>query len=353
MERRMTSLREDLAAVPLYAPQAMTGVDLDLRDNINLWGTPPAALAALRTVGPADLRDYPDASAARVGTLVAARVGVEPAQVVLGCGSDDVIDAWLRAVGNAGDIVAHADPSFSMVPTFARLNRLRPVGVPLAESGAMDVDALLATGAPLIYVCSPNNPTGTVTPRDELLRLFDRAPGAVLLDEAYAEFSDAHDLRAEAARRPNVLVTRTFSKAWGLAGLRIGYGIGSASLVSAVTKARGPYKVNAMAERAALAALEQDTAWVEEVAQESRVARDRFANGLRNRRGVTVWPSEGNFVFLQVSDRAADITERFRAAGIAVRAFSGLTGIGDAVRIGVGPWPQMARVLGVAQEIWP
>ncbi|MBX3134373.1 MAG: histidinol-phosphate aminotransferase family protein [Gemmatimonadaceae bacterium] len=349
----MTTTREDLAAVPLYAPQPLAGVDLDLRDNVNLWGTPPAALAAVRAVELADLREYPNGSASTLGRLVAERVGVGTEQVVLGCGSDDVIDAWLRAVGSSGDIVAHADPSFSMVPTFARLNRLRPIGVPLTADGPMDVDALLATGAPLIYVCSPNNPTGTVTPRAELLRLFDRAPGAVLLDEAYAEFSDAHDLRAEAARRPNVLVTRTFSKAWGLAGLRVGYGVGSAALVAAVTKARGPYKVNAMAERAAAAALRADVTWVEDAAGEAREVRERFADGLRGRKGVTVWPSEGNFVFLQVDGRAADVAERFRAGGIGVRAFTGLTGIGDAVRIGVAPWPQMARALRVAQEIWP
>lgn len=349
----MTPIRDDLTAVPLYAPQPLAGVDLDLRDNVNLWGTPPAALAALRSVEPTSLRDYPNVSAATLGGLVAARAGVDINQVVLGCGSDDVIDAWLRAIGAVGDVVAHADPSFSMVPTFARLNRLRPVGVPLTASGAMDVDALLATQAPLIYVCSPNNPTGTVTARAELLRLFDRAPGSVLLDEAYAEFSDAHDLRTEAARRPNVLVTRTFSKAWGLAGLRVGYGIGNAALVAAVTKARGPYKVNAMAERAAAAALGQDVAWAADAAREARAVRERFAEGLRNRRGVRVWPSEGNFVFLQVEGRASDIAERFRAQGVGVRAFSGLTGIGDAVRIGVAPWPQMARVLRVAEGIWP
>lgn len=347
------SIREDLAQVPLYAPAVLRGVTLDLRDNVNLWGTPPAALRAVQGSELETLREYPAVSASGLSAVLAEQLGVSASNVVAGCGSDDVIDACLRAVGGPDGKVAHADPSFSMVPTFSRLNRLRPIGVPLRRDGAMDVDALLATKAPFIYACSPNNPTGTVTPRDELLRLFDEAPGVVLLDEAYAEFTDAHDLRLEAARRDNVLVTRTFSKAWGLAGLRIGYGVGGAALVAAVTKARGPYKVNAVAERAAVAALISDGDWVRETAAEARAVRARLADALRGRVGLKVWPSEGNFLFVEVADSAAAIAEQFRARGIGVRAFSGLTGIGEAVRIGLAPWPELERVLAVANEVWP
>ena len=346
-------LREDLAHIPLYAPSVLADVTLDLRDNVNLWGTPPAALRAVQGSDLLTVREYPAVSASALTSVIAAQLGVLAENIVAGCGSDDVIDACLRAVGGIDGRVAHADPSFSMVPTFSRLNKLRPVAVPLRRDGAMDVDGLLATGASFIYACSPNNPTGTVTPRAELLRLFDKAPGVVLLDEAYAEFTDAHDLRLEAAQRENVLVTRTFSKAWGLAGLRIGYGVGGSSLVAAVTKARGPYKVNAVAERAAVAALTEDADWVLEKAREARVLRTRLANALRGRVGVRVWPSEGNFIFLEVADSASAIAERFRARGIGVRAFSGLTGIGEALRIGLAPWPELERVLAVANEVWP
>lgn len=349
----MTRIRDDLAQIPLYAPSALAGVTLDLRDNVNLWGTPPAALRAVQASTLSTLREYPAVGGAGLTSALAAQLGVAPGNIVAGCGSDDVIDACLRAVGGADARVAHADPSFSMVPTFSRLNKLRPIAVPLLRDGAMDVDGLIATGAALIYACSPNNPTGTVTSQVELLRLFNEAPGIVLLDEAYAEFADAQDLRLEAARRENVLVTRTFSKAWGLAGLRIGYGVGGEALVAAVTKARGPYKVNAVAERAALAALTQDAAWVEETSTEARALRARFAQALRGRIGVKVWASEGNFVFLEVAEPAAALAERFRARGIGVRAFSGLTNIGEALRIGLAPWSELSRVLDVATEIWP
>jgi histidinol-phosphate aminotransferase len=346
------SLRADLARIPAYAPASLAGVQLDLRDNINLWGAPPAALAALRDVDANVVATYPSVGASTLVATLATQLDVAPENIVAGCGSDDVIDACLRAVGAAGARVAYADPSFTMVPTFARLNRLEPVGVPLLASGAMDVDGLLATNAALIYVCSPNNPTGTITSRDELLRLFDRAPGVVLLDEAYAEFCDAPDLRREAAQRENVLVTRTFSKAWGLAGLRVGYGVGSPTLVRAVTAARGPYKVNAFAERAAVAALNTDSAWMSNAASEARAVRDRFARALEGRADVRVFDSQANFVFLGVSS-ARNVAARFLEQGIGVRAFSGLSGIGDAVRIGVAPWREFERVVNVAMEVWP
>lgn len=346
------TVRADLANIPLYAPSDLADVTLDLRDNVNFWGTPPAALAALQSASVDLLRDYPRVSAGALTSAIAESVGVAREQVVAGCGSDDVLDACIRALASDGATLAHADPSFSMIPTFSRLNRVMPIGVPLRADGAMDVDGLLATGAPIIYVCSPNNPTGTVTPREDLLRLFDRAPGVVMLDEAYGEFSDAHDLRAEAARRENVLVTRTFSKAWGLAGLRVGYGIGGAALVAAVTKARGPYKVNAAAERAATAALSDDATWVRDAAQQTRVQRERLATALRGRPGVNVWASEGNFVFAALAVPAAVVAERFRVRGIGVRVFSGLRGIGDALRIGAAPAAETDRVIAALDEVF-
>lgn len=352
MTARAPIVLRDLTRVPLYAPSTLDGVTLDLRDNTNLWGVPPAALAAVQRATMDALRNYPDVSVGSLGTTLAERLGVPHTSIVVGCGSDDVIDAALSALVEPGSRIAHADPSFTMVPNFARLRGLVPVGIPLTETGAMNIDALLATNAPFIYVCSPNNPTGTVTPRAELIRLFDQAPGVVLLDEAYGEFTDAHDLRAEAARRENVLVTRTFSKAWGLAGLRIGYGVGAAPLVAAVAKARGPYKVTSLSESAAVHALRNDAAWLDATVREARRMRARLHTALEGRDSVRVWASEGNFVFLQLADSAAAAAEQFRLRGIGVRAFSGLNGIGEALRIGLAPWDALQRVVDAAEEIW-
>jgi histidinol-phosphate aminotransferase len=150
-----------------------------------------------------------------------------------------------------------------------------------------------------------------------------------------------------------VLVLRTFSKAWGLAGLRVGYGVGSQTLIDAVVRSRGPYKVNALAERAATTAVREDEAWMRRVAAEAVDAREKLGALVRGRRGVRAWRSEGNFVFWQVDGSAREFAARFSAHGIGVRAFSGLAGIGEALRIGVAPWAQLQRLAPVIEELWP
>jgi histidinol-phosphate aminotransferase len=354
VEDGMTTIfRPGLERIPAYAPPPMEALTLDLRDNVNLWGAPPAATAALRAAPAVTLSSYPGVSAARLTDLLAERLGVRTDEVVAGCGSDDLIDACFRAVAAPGERVAHPDPSFSMVPRFARLNGLEPVGVPLRADGAADIDAMLATGARIIYLCSPNNPTGTVTPEAEIRRCIAEAPGIVMVDEAYAEFASARDWRADAPGMERVLVLRTFSKAWGLAGLRVGYGAGSRTLVDAVVRSRGPYKVNALAELAASTAVREDEAWMRAAASEAILARGRLDALVRGRRGVRAWASEGNFVFWQVDGDANAFAARFAAHGIGVRAFSGLPGIGEALRIGVAPWAQLERLAPIIEELWP
>lgn len=348
-----TIFRAGLDRVPAYAPTPLNGLTLDLRDNVNLWGAPPIALAALRSASSESLASYPSVSATSFTAAIAARLGTREDEVVAGCGSDDLIDACFRAVASPGERVAHPDPSFSMVPRFARLNGLEPVAVPLRADGAADIDGLLETGARIIYLCTPNNPTGTTTPESEIRRCIAEAPGIVVVDEAYAEFTAARDWRAEAPGMERVLVLRTFSKAWGLAGLRVGYGVGSRTLVDAVVRSRGPYKVSALAELAAATAVRDDEDWMRHAAAEAVDARTRLDALVRGRRGVLAWRSEGNFVFWQVDGNAAAFAERFAARGIGVRAFSGLTAIGEALRIGVAPWAALERIAPVVEELWP
>ena len=345
--------RAGLERIPAYVPTSLEGITLDLRDNVNLWGAPPAALAAARALGPDALTQYPPVSASGLTEVIAARIGVATDEVVAGCGSDDLIDACFRAVAAPGERVAHAEPSFSMVPRFARLNGLEPIGVPLLAGGAIDVDGMLATGARIMYVCSPNNPTGTVTPEAEIRRLIAHAPGIVVVDEAYAEFASGRDWRAEAPAMERVLVLRTFSKAWGLAGLRVGYGIGSRTLIDAVVRSRGPYKVNAVADRAATVAMRDDLEWMHRTAAAARAARERLDACVHDRPGIRAFASEGNFVFWQVEGDAQAFAARFAVAGIAVRAFSNLPGIGEALRIGVAPWDQLQRLVPLIEECWP
>jgi histidinol-phosphate aminotransferase len=278
-------------------------------------------------------------------------------EVALGCGSDDIIDAAFRALCAPNAAIAWCEPTFSMVPVFARTNGRRAIPVASLRSGAADVDALLATGAELIYLCSPNNPTGIVTSASEIRRLVANAPGVVLVDEAYAEFAEETGLRAEASMMGNLVVTRTLSKAWGLAGLRVGYAVGAQPLIAALARALGPYKVNALAESAAIAALRDDLAWQERTTAAAVSVRDRLAAELATRLGAhdsaRVWPSRGNFLFLQVGSCAREVADRFLSDRIAVRTFGGLPGIGEAIRFGVAPWSRLRRVADVAKKVWP
>jgi histidinol-phosphate aminotransferase len=325
-------------------------VAIDLSDNTNQWGVAPSALAALGAWTTQSVSEYPSLYSDRLAAAAGAYVGVPPESVVCGCGSDDLLDSAMRALAQPGDVIAHPAPSFAMIPIFARTNGLTPVGVPLLPNGDLDADAMLATDARILYLCTPNNPTGTAHSRQAVERVLREARGIVILDEAYGEFAD-EAFTADAVRYPNVFATRTLSKSFGLAGLRIGFGVGAPALVAEVTKARGPYKVNSFAEMAATAALTQDLAWMAGVAAEVQALRARFSDALRAI-GLAPLPSQANFVCVPVPD-ARRVVEALYGRGIALRGLVGLPGIGDALRIGLAPWETLEQVLVALEEVLP
>lgn len=346
--------REAYRDVPLYGGEPAAAAELDLSDNTNQWGVPPAAARALATAAPGIAARYPTAYAPALAEAIARYASVSADMVVTGCGSDQILDCSFRALADPGSVVAYADPTFVIVPSFARTNSLVPVGVPWLGSGspaapalALDEAALLATGARIIYLCSPNNPTGTAIAPASIERVVRQAPGIVIVDEAYAEFGEWSAVSLLPSS-PNLLVTRTFSKAFGLAGLRIGYALGDPALVREIAKARGPYALSAYAEPAALAALREDLPWVRRYAREAAEIRDRLAAAVAAAGGWRVYPSQANFLLVAPDDSLPDapgIARALRERGIAVRAFRDLPGIGGALRITVGPWPMMERLL--------
>ena len=219
---------------------------------------------------------------------------------------------------------------------------------------------LLSAGAELIYLCNPNNPTGTALPRawvDELIDGVGDGP-VLILDEAYLEFAEAsvgHEegnssLIERALASPRVLLARTFSKAYGLAGLRVGYGIANPELVEEIEKARGPFKVGPLAEHAAAAALRDESGWLGPMVEEAVQCRDRLLEGLTSR-GARPLPSSANFIMLPVPVPAVDAAADFRARGIAVRPFTDVPGLGEALRITVGPVPVVERLLATWEEL--
>jgi histidinol dehydrogenase len=353
-------------SIELYDP-ARRPVALDLSANTNLWGSCPPALEALGSAG--SPTGYPTPYADRLKEALAQAWSMTPSGVVTGCGSDDVIDSALRAFCEPGAVVAFPAPTFPMAHVFARMNDAEPRPVPLTLDGSLDRRGLdeLAE-ADVVYLCRPNNPTGAAIPRSQVVELLDRARGLVLLDEAYGEYA-GESLVEPALASGRALVLRTFSKAYGLAGLRVGYALGPDPLVRIVEASRGPYKVGAQAEAAAVAAVQRGRGWVADVVRETARARAAVALELRGQ-GLRVFDSRANFLLVAPPGPTAAGMDGLddgssagqggwavgiRAAllehGIGVRAFPALEGVGDAIRITLGPMPLMERVLGALGEI--
>jgi histidinol-phosphate aminotransferase len=323
-----------------------TPVELDLSDNTNQWGAHPAALDVLRSAGTDGLARYPDLYADDLRAAAAARLGVPEECITTGCGSDDVLDSVYRTSGGGpGDLVSVATPTFSMALPLARMNGRPARAVSWAD--ALDDPGRLLEGAPsLVYVCRPNNPTGHVAPTawvEALLEGVGEDGPLVLLDEAYVDFG-GDTFAHRAVEHPRLLVSRTLSKAFGLAGLRVGYGLGTPDTALEVEKSRGPYKVARLASRAAAAALTDAEGWVPRTVAACVENRARTHEGLAER-NLDPLPSQANFILFRApgGDGKADALG-IRARGVAVRPFPGDMPDGsDALRVTVGPWEMMER----------
>lgn len=314
----------------------------DLSDNTNFWGPPPAIRKFLSELPANILSDYPAVRGESLRSAIANHVSFDSGSIAIGCGSDELLDAAFRAFAGSGDIVAYPDPTFGMVESFARSNGLDAVPVPLTADYRPDMSALARTNADIVYVCSPNNPTGGVVDRGELESLLATTLGIVILDEAYVEFADRTNIDlVESSDR--LLVLRTFSNAFGLAGVRVGYAVGRSNLIELLDAVRAPYSVNAIAQRTALTALECGLPWVEACVIHTKALRSRLLSELAAA-GICALPSQANFVLITGVDvRAA--TAELKAVRVRVRTFENLAGIGDALRLTIGPWPIMARCI--------
>jgi len=347
--------REAYGPLTRYSPDRRP-IEVDLSDNTNRWGPHPGALRSVRESDPTELTRYPSVYADPVREAVSERFGVPEACVATGCGSDDLLDSLFRAAGDPGEVVAFRPPTFSMVEIFARMNGMEPR--PLAPDAFDRPDELFREAPALLYLCRPDNPTGEVLPRSTVETLVagaERTGTILLLDEAYADFAD-DDFLERATESTRVIVARTLSKAYGLAGLRVGFAVGAPEVIAEIEKSRGPYKVSHVAERAAVAALRDREGWVPDIVKQVRAETGRLRDQLEER-GVTPLPSGANFLLLPLGDleggarTAADVTAALRSRGVAVRPFPSLPGIGEAVRVSIGPREEMNRFLEALDEV--
>ncbi|WP_328587588.1 histidinol-phosphate transaminase [Serinibacter arcticus] len=299
----------------------------------------------------ADLNRYPDMASVELIDHLAALHGVEAEQIVVGNGSTAVLEAILRALCEAGDEVVFPWRSFEAYPIAVAVTGATSVPVPLTADGRHDVDAMLAAvteRTKAILLCSPNNPTGPTLTQAEVERVLQEAPTdvLVLLDEAYIEFvrsPDAVESGPLLATHPRLVVLRTFSKAYGLAGLRVGYAVGRGRLVGGIRAASTPFGVNALAQVAAVASLQAGPELMARV-DDLVVERERLVAALR-RQGWDLPDAQGNFVWLAVGDQAGVLARAFADAGVLVRPFAG-----EGVRISVGDREANDVVIAVAGE---
>ncbi|MDH6127567.1 histidinol-phosphate transaminase [Kitasatospora sp. GP82] len=330
-------LKPTLEAIPTYKPGKPAGADsYKLSSNENPYPPLPGVLeAAVAAAG--SLNRYPDMAVTELTSELAGHFGVPAEHIATGTGSVSVAQSLVLSTAGPGDEVMFAWRSFEAYPIITQVAGATPVAVPLTANEAHDLDAMLAAiteRTRLIFVCNPNNPTGVVIHRAELERFLDAVPSDILvvLDEAYIEFirdervPNGIDIYRD---RPNVCVLRTFSKAYGLAGLRVGFAIAHEQVATALRKTAVPFGVSQIAQDAAVASLRAEDELlvrVEALVQE----RNRVAAGLAEQ-GWTVEDSQANFVWLRLGDRSLDFAAACAQAGIVVRPFQG-----DGVRITIG-----------------
>ncbi len=348
-------LRDSIAQLPSYVPGARPDGTLTEKLSSNENPFPPlTGVVAAVSDAAADLNRYPDLAATQLVTELASRFQVEPEQVVVGNGSVALLETILTALLEPGDEVVYAWRSFEAYPIAVAIAGGTAVPVPLTEGERHDLPAMAAAvtdRTKAVILCSPNNPTGPALRDAEVRALLAELPEGVLvlIDEAYIEFVRTADDDAVVdaltllREDPRVLVLRTFSKAYGLAGLRVGYALARPRIAKGLRAASTPFGVNALAQVAAVASLNSEAELFERV-EELTAERERLVDALRAA-GWDIPEAQGNFVWFPVGDRAGLLAAAFARAGILVRPFAG-----DGVRVTVGDREANDAVIAVARS---
>jgi len=326
-----------------------------LASNENPLGPSPRALAAVAAALPG-LALYPDGNAYGLKSKLAERFRVDIDQVVIGNGSNDVLNMAARAFLSAGTSAVYSQHAFVVYPLAVQMIGATGIEVPAREYGH-DVDAMLAAIRPdtrIVFVANPNNPTGTFVEGEPLLRFLKQVPREVLvvLDEAYTEYIDP-DARPKTEAWlpyfPNLLISRTFSKAYGLAGLRVGYALAARSVADLLNRVREPFNANSLALVAAEAALD-DAEFLARTAAVNSAGMRQLVDGFA-RLGLDYIPSRGNFVAVKVGP-AADIYQGLLRAGVIVRPVGGY-GLPQHLRVTVGLEHENDRFLRALEKLLP
>ncbi|CAH0143249.1 histidinol-phosphate transaminase [Roseomonas sp. CECT 9278] len=323
-----------------------------LSSNEGAFGPPPGAIVAIQAMA-AEAHRYPDGGAKAIREAIGARFGLDPARIVVGNGSDELIALLILAYGGEGTELVMSAHGFLMYDITGRWAGCRIIKVP-EHNLAADIDGMLAAVGPrtrLVFLANPNNPTGSILPQSEVdrLRAGLRDDILLVLDSAYAEYVTRPDYDAGArlvdAGGPGATVmTRTFSKIFGMGGMRLGWAYAPAPVIDVLSRVRGPFNVNAAAMAAGIAAL-AEKGWIERSVAHNTEWRGRVASALEAA-GIKVWPSEGNFLLVDFGTpaKAKGADDALKARGLIVRAMGGY-GLPSCLRITIGTAEECTMVI--------
>lgn len=348
-------VRTTIEALPTYkAGKKAQAVDAlapyKLSSNEIALAPLPSVMAAI-TQAAQEINRYPDPFATELLAALALKLNVSVDNIAIGTGSVGVCQQIVQAMVDAGDEVMFAWRSFEAYPIISSIAGATSVQIPLLEDGSHDLDSMAAAVTPktkVIFLCTPNNPTGNVISQEQFDAFITRIPSDVLviIDEAYVEFNrdeSAVDGLASLLAHPNVGILRTFSKAYGLAALRVGYFVGPKHIAQAVTKTAVPFGVSSIAQAAAVESLHSETELLERV-EEVTKQRSACESQLREL-GVALQPSQANFMWWALGDRTDEFAQLCTDHAIAIRAFSG-----EGVRISIGEPEAMQRLVNIVRQ---
>jgi histidinol-phosphate aminotransferase len=327
-----------------------------LNTNENPYPPTPRVEEAIRAELGDNLRLYPDPRSSKLRAAVAALHGLKDEEVCIGNGSDDILNLLTRAFCGDGKAAGMTFPSYSLYPVLVANQEGRLVEVPFDRSMKLDVERVGALEANILFFTSPNAPTGVAFPNAELEQLAQRFKGLIVVDEAYADFAEENAVPL-IRKYPNLCVTRTFSKSYGLAGVRVGYLLGNAGLIDVVDRLRDSYNVNRLSQAAALAAVE-DQDYLQAIVGKIKYTRDYYLHEFEQR-GWFTYPSRSNFIFTEPRNARGEqgkavAEELYRFLNdhkILVRYFPSHDLTSSFLRISVGSDPEMLALLEII-ELW-
>ena len=322
---------------------SISGKDIVLlNDNANLFGVNPAVLEMAESFDFARLWAYPSESSDALRERIASEYGVASEEVIAGNGSDEILDISSKCFINPGDVVCSPTPTFSMYKFYGRLHLAKICEKRLAKDFSLDAESLLQENAKIIAICQPNNPTAALFDAKAVRRILREAYGLVLIDEAYADFCGSNML-TDVMEGEHAIDVRTFSKAYGMAGLRVGFAISRKEVVDELRSVRTPFGLNSFAEAAAIKALD-NRSWVDEAIAKMKAERSRLAPKLVSL-GFKVYPSDCNFLLCKAPVDGPALVSALRGEGVAIRDCNSYPLLESHVRITIGPRPMLEVLL--------